>query len=187
MIAFVTTIGEKATDLCIWSLKRNGFEVHTISGDDSLADKLERIYEEAHNLDIDFLRVDADIVVNKYCTPERIKTIARMDIYKDAWWLQFQTYDWYQQMIGYGGVQYIKREAVPILKNNLKYFKGHERPETELSRSHGMYNPRRFESFDALMGLNNYKNDMKRVAKVKANRGQSDNYDFELAQRLEEL
>lgn len=187
MIAFVTTLGEPTTDLCIWSLKRNGFEVHTISGQDSLASKLKRIYEEASSLDCDFLRVDADVVVNAKCNMATINTVLLQPSLQDAWWVQFRTFDWYQQLPGYGGVQFIKREALPTLLKNIDLFMDFDRPETELSRSHGMYNPRRFESHVGVMGIHNYKNDVRRVAKVKAHRGQSANYDFDLAQRLEKL
>lgn len=187
MIAFVTTIGEKTTDLCIWSLKRNGFEVHTVSGGDTLASKLKRIYEEAIHIDQDFIRVDADVVVNRNCTPENILEIAKQDEFKDAWWIQFNVYEWYRQTLGYGGVQFIKQQAIPILLKRVDEMKYAERPETELTRIAEMYNPRRFLSSTEVMGIHNYKNDMKRVATVKANRGQSANYDFDLALRLEEL
>lgn len=185
MIAFVTTIGEKTTDLCVWSLKRNGFEVHTISGDTTLAEKLKDIYEEALQLDADFIRIDADVIVNRNCTEENLRKAT--DSLKDAWWVQFQMYDWYQQDVSYGGIQFIKREALPVLNENITSFLHSERPETEMTRSYGMYNPRRFESFDMVMGLHNYKNDIDRVRAVKIRRNQLDNYDFELAERLEKL
>lgn len=184
MKAFITSIGEDTTNLCRWSLERNGFDVTVLSGSNSLADKLEKIY---NNIDEDFVRIDADVVVNKGCNEQNIRQILRTDYLKDAWWVQFQTYDWFQQNVGYGGVQFIKKEALPILRENISKFKQHERPETELTRSYGMYNPRRFESFDKVMGIHNYKNDMKRVKEVKARRNQLDNYDFELANKLEEL
>lgn len=187
MIAFVTTIGEKTTDTCVWSLKRNGFEVHTVSGDTTLAEKLKDIYEEALQLDIDFLRVDADVVVNNNCTPGIIESIANLNMHNDAWWLQFQTFDWFQQNVGYGGIQYIRREALPVLNENITSFMNAERPETEMTRSYGMYNPRRFESFEMIMGIHNYKNDIERVRAVKTRRDQLKHYDFELAERLEKI
>lgn len=187
MIAYLTTIGEKTTDLAAWSLKRNGFEVHTVSGNDTLASKLKLIYEEAIHIDQDFIRIDADIVVNNTCTPETINNVFNDPVNKDAWWVQAQTYDWYQQNIGYGGIQMIRREVISLLLENIDKFKDHERPETELTRCYGMYNPRRFESYDIVLGLHNYKNDMERVKSVKQRRGQLSNYDFELAERLEAL
>jgi hypothetical protein len=182
MKAFVTSIGEKTTDVCIWALKRNGFDVTPRTDSQSLAEKLKWIYSQA---DDDFVRIDADVIVNRNCKPENILRFT--EPLKTAWWIQFQMFDWYQQDVSYGGIQFIRKEALPVLRENVDKFMQHERPETELTRSYGMYNPRRFESYDMVMGLHNYKNDMERVKTVKSRRNQLDNYDFDLAQRLEEL
>ncbi len=56
-----------------------------------------------------------------------------------------------------------------------------------MSRIKEFYNPRRFETASAIMGLHGYKNGIDRVKEVKIRRNQIDNYDFELARRLEEL
>lgn len=188
MIAFVTTIGEPTTDLCIWSLKRNGFEVHTVSGDDSLASKLKRIYEEANHLDCDFVRVDADIIVNKNFTPENILKIEQEDYLKDAWWIQFVTFDWYKLDINHS-FSYIKKQAVPYLVGVIDKFQDNIRPETECSRIYQFYNPRRFETYDKqIMGIHGYGiKDIKPVIKLKANRGQSHLYDFELTEKMNRL
>lgn len=185
MIAFVTAINERTLPLCEWSLRRNGFEVCVINNETTLAQKLEMIYEWARD---DFLRVDADVIVNRDCTESNILEIAQLDQLKDAWWIQFSTFGWYSQRPIHGGVQFIKKEALPVLRENVRHFMKADRPETELSRSYGMYNPRRFESFDQIMGIHGYGiKDLKPVIKQKARRGQSANYDFELAQRLNEL
>jgi hypothetical protein len=183
VIAFVTTIGEPTTDLCVWSLKRNGFEVHTVSGDTTLAEKLKEIYQEAYYIDCDFLRVDADVIVNKNCTPDNISGL----VSDDDWWVQFMTFEWFRLDIGYGGVQFYKKETLPALMKNIDDALLLDRPETYLSRIPEFYGPRRFNSVEKVMGLHNYKNDIKRVAKVKANRGQSSQYDFDLAVRMNEL
>ena len=57
MKCYVTSIGEPTTDVCVWSLKRNGFDVELLQDNSSLQNKLKRIFEKA---DDDFLRVDAD-------------------------------------------------------------------------------------------------------------------------------
>lgn len=184
MIACVTSIYEKTTDLCIWSLERNGFDVYLYQNESSLCDKLEVIYDEMED---DFVRVDADTIVNKHFRPENIKLILLDENLVNAWWLQYQTYDWFKQDLAFGGVQLIKKEALPALRDNVKRFRNHERPETELSRIGEFYEPRRFASVPLLAGLNGYKNDAKRVMKVKSRRGQSANYDFELASELDKL
>lgn len=180
--AYVTSIGEKTTELCRWSLERNGFEVVVIEGSEKLAKKLETIYSQA---DHDFLRVDADVIVNSKCTPQFLGT--KLKEYPIELWVQFRTYEWYRQDLGYGGVQYIKKEVLPLLREKIVNFREAERPETELSRLSELYNPRTFVSDDTVLGIHNYKNNLKRVAQVKARRGQSHLYDFELAKRLEEL
>lgn len=183
MIAFCTTIGEPTTDLCVWSLKRSGFEVHTISGEDSLAEKLKRIYEEAYNLDVDFIRVDADVVPNRNLTEPSIRQIPS----NSTWWIQFQTYDWYKQDITNGGIQFIKREALPILKKYVDGVKNIERPETFLYRVAEFQNPRRCVTHEAIMGIHNYRNDMDRVRATKHRRNQHLEYDWVLAEKLEKL
>lgn len=184
MKAYITSIGEETTDLCEWALKRNGFDVQLVYNETTtLAEKLEYIYGIA---DEDFVRVDADVIVNRLCRPELISqaTLA----HPDAWWIQFRSWCWYSQGLIYGGVQFIKKEALPALRANIGHFKDISRPETEISRIKEFYEPRRFESHDVPMGIHGYgiKN-LKPIIKLKAARGQSGNYDFELAQRLNEL
>lgn len=96
-------------------------------------------------------------------------------------------YEWFRQDVGWGGVQLIKKEALPALRANVDRFVWHERPETELSRIKEFNDPRRFTSDPRIMGIHNYKNDVKRVSRVKANRGQSHLYDWALVERINEL
>lgn len=180
MKAIVTSIGEKTTELCVWALKRQGFEV--VLMDDpttTLWQKLEQIYND---MDEDFVRVDADTIVNRNLTPKYIDTFSRK-----VWWVQGMMYDWYKQDVGYGGVQVYRKEALPVLRKRIQDFKRFNRPETELSRVDEFYNPRRFDSMDKVVGLNNYLNDLGRVRRVKRSRGQDENYDWELAQRINDL
>lgn len=179
MRAYVTSIDEPTTDLCVWSLKRNGFEVYVLNDIRTLARKLSSIYS---SVDDDFLRVDADVIPNRNCTPQNVS-----DNPDKYWWVQFMTFDWFQQRPGYGGIQFIRKEAINILRNNIQDYIEEDRPETAMFRLEEFMKPRRCVSNSEIMGLHNYKNDLKRVARVKANRGQSSNYDFELAQRLNEL
>lgn len=180
MKAYITSIGEPTTELCIWALQRNGFETLLLQDHEtSLATKLKYIYNKAEE---DFVRVDADVVVNQEFTPEFVRAWRS----NEEWWFQFLCFDWFQQDEGYGGVQYIKAEALPALRANVDKFMDAERPETELSRIKEFYNPRRFGSAPALVGLNNYKNDIARVRATKERRNQT-GYDWDLAERLERL
>lgn len=177
MKAFITSVGEPTTDLCIWSLERLGYEVVIMQGDTTLAEKLQQIYEVAED---HFLRVDADTIVNR--------NVLKLGEYeKDAWWVQPQTFDWYKQDLCHGGVQFIRKEAIPALRAEIKKALHAERPETQVWRSPQFYHPRRCVSVDSVCGLHGYKNDLNKAEQVKIRRGQINNYDFELARRINEL
>lgn len=180
MKAYVTSIGEPTTELCVWSLERNGFKVYLMkNAETTLWDKLKSIYE---NADEDFVRVDADVIVNQSFTPKMLKQLIDAKI----WWWQFQCFDWFRQNIGYGGIQYIYQEALPALRENIEAARYDERPETSLSRIREFYEPRRFDTVEGIYGLHNYKNDIKRVRKTKERREQK-GYDWQLAERLNAL
>lgn len=177
MKAFVTTMNEPTTEFCVWSLDRLGYEVFLIQGDTTLSQKLQLIYNDA---DDDFLRVDADTIVNR-----NVLDIPNYE--KDAWWVQPQTFDWYSQDLSYGGIQFIRKEALPALRTEIIAALQAERPETQVWRSPQFYNPRRCVSVDLVCGLHGYKNDLNKAERVKVRRKQIDKYDFELARRINEL
>ncbi len=175
MKAYVTSIGEPTTELCIWSLERQGFEVELYQDKTTLADKLARIYLDAED---DFLRVDADTIVN-----QNVKRIGEYE--SDAWWIQPQTFDWYKQDLAHGGVQLIRKEALSMLRTNIGLHMGAIRPESNMFRLPEFHNPRRCVSSDLVVGLHGYgQTDIRRVKDLKAARNQMHNYDFELAERL---
>lgn len=183
MKAIVTSIGERTTDLCVWALERNGFEVQLVYNEiTTLAQKLEYIYTQ---VDKDFLRVDADIVVNKNCIPENIKYVSESDT--SVWWWQFQCFDWFQQDVMNGGVQFIRKPALQTLRNKITEHLEDERPETSMYRLDSFMNPRRCVTNEEVMGIHGFmQNDVDRVKETKERRDQW-HYDFELAQKLEEL
>ncbi len=181
MKAYVTSIGENTTKLCCWALERNGFEVVLLTGEYPLVKKLEKIYGSA---DEDFVRVDADVVVNKTFTPGFIND----ERVPEIWWLQFKTYDWHKQDVIFGGVQHIRKEALPCLRRYVAEYTNSDRPETMLARIAEFYNPRRFESSAEVVGLHGFAaNDIERVRQQKKKREYYHQYDFELAAKLERL
>lgn len=184
MKAYVTSIGEPTTNLCVWSLERNGFDVDVIEGGGLLVDKLKTIYERA---DDDFVRVDADVVPNRNFM---LKTLYMANAkFLDAWWIQFLCYDWLKQYHSYGGVQFIRKEALPALRSNVDSFHNADRPETQLSRIAEFYKPRRFESSGELVGLHGFAlgEQLDRVRQQKQKRAYYDTYDFEMVTKLEGL
>lgn len=178
MKAFVTSIGETTTDLCVWSLERLGFEVTLFRNPDtSLWQKLHRIYEVAQD---DFIRVDADVVVNK--------NVLEMLEQKDLWWYQSLTFGWFKQDVIHGGVQLIRKPALEHLRSYSLMAQHQERPETYLSRIDPFFNPRRFGTFEKICGIHGFKqNDVQRVKDTKERRGRYEEYDWELAESLDTL
>jgi hypothetical protein len=181
MKAFVTSIGESTTELCVWSLKRNGFDVQLIENGSLLADKLKSIYEQ---VDEDFVRVDADVVINKTFTPDLITK----QILPKQWWNQYMSYGWFKQNLIHGGAQFIRKEALPALRQHVDEYHHSDRPETMLSRIPEFYNPRRFVSVELCAGLHGFAaNDIERVKRQKQKRQYFETFDFELAAKLEGL
>lgn len=177
MKAWVTSIGEPTTDLCIWSLSRLGFEVELILDKRALWTKLKTIFE---NTNEDFVRVDADVVVNK--------NILSLIQQEQLLWYQPQVFDWYKQDVSYGGIQFIRQPAIELIRPYVKKTELKNRPETYLSRIKELHDPRTFGNFETICGLNGYRqDDYERVKDVKRSRDQFDDYDFELAEGLDRL
>jgi hypothetical protein len=183
MKAIVTSIGETTTETCVWALERNGFDVQLIqNAGTSLAEKLKLIY--ATN-DENFIRVDADVIVNQHCTPNSVRALSESS---EIWWMQFQTFDWYKQDLTWGGVQFIKKKALPILSENINTALNMERPESQMYRLKEFYEPRRCVGVEVCMGIHGYGiHNVDRVKETKKRRNQYSDYDFELAERLSNL
>jgi len=181
--AFVTSIGEPTTDLCLWSLQRNGFETVLLEDPStSLWEKLKTIYEMAED---DFVRVDADIIINRRFTPTMLSWLPIKN--SDCWWWQFICFDILKLDITHS-MAYTKKIAIPFLRSNINRVMNSNRPETEMSRIQEFHNPRRFDTYtDEIMGLHGYKADIERAKKQKHIRNQQGLYDFEMAERLNKL
>lgn len=179
MNAYITTIGERTTGVCKWSLERNGFNVFVLDGTTTLAQKLKLIYSIA---DDDFIRVDADVIPNNTFSPDFIRATAP----KHVWWVQFMTYDWLQQNTTHGGIQYIKKDALATLRNNIDRFLEADRPESQMYRLEEFSNPRRCISNAKVLGLHGYgQEDYERVKQVKSRRKYQ--FDWELFERVQSL
>ncbi len=177
MKAYVTSIGETTTDLCVWSLERLGFEVVLMQDRTMLWDKLRRIFKSETE---DFLRVDADVVVNK-----NVLELVKLKTY---WWYQPFTFDWWQQDKTHGGIQFIRAEAIPIVREHIEEAHRLDRPESYLYRLQEFHEPRMCVTYDAICGLHGYKQaDTERVMNQKMKRGYYDDFDWELAVKLNHL
>lgn len=182
MKAYVTSIGEPTTELCEWALERQGFDVVTIQNQESLGRKLQKIYELAAVDDEDFIRVDADVIVNW-----NTRFIHKFE--NPYWWQQFKTFDMYKQDLTNGGVQLISHKILPILADNIDKYLEDDRPETRMWRLEEFDGERSmFYSNKIVVGIHGFgQKDIGRVRNVKDGRKYSDDYDWELAYRMMEF
>lgn len=183
MKAYVTSVGETTTELCVWALERNGFDVVLLENPKTtLAQKLKDVYFDAVD---DFVRVDADIIVNRHFTPSMLSWLPFKN--SDCWWWQFMTFDLLKLDLTHS-MAYIKHNAIPALQANIDRVQHSNRPETEMSRIKELHEPRRFDTYkDEVMGLHGLKADLERAKKLKHIRNQQDLYDFEMAGRINAL
>ena len=182
MKAFVTSIGERTTDLCVWSLQRQGFDVELVQSNSSLGEKLQYIYEVA---DDEFVRVDADVIVSRGL--DKITTYSPFE--DNIWWVQFQTWDMYKMALTHGGVQHIRKDALKPLREGIGAFLHDDRPETRMWNLDALKKPRRCQTYIYhIAGVHGFgQNDVDRVRAVKENRKYIEDYDFELAEKMQEF
>lgn len=175
MKAYIFSIGEPTVELTDWSLKRLGFKtVRVHNPDTSLWAKLRWLYNHESE---DFLRVDGDIICNK--------NVLKLEPQDNCWWHQAYGWDWFRQDIAPISINWVKKEALPYLRNNIDKFELAERPESQMFRLDEFHNPRRCEVYNIVGGLHGWgQNSLDRVKEAKERRGQGEAYDFELAERL---
>lgn len=175
MKAIVFSIGESTTSLCADQLTRYGFDVEVWLDGTSLANKLKRLYE----YDEDILRVDADIIPNRF-----VKDVIPS---KDDWWVCASGWDWYANEIRAVSIHYMRKEALRVGRKHIDEALNMVRPETYISRLPEFYNPRRFRTIDVAAGLHGYgqKPHRERIKQLKDKRGQD--YDWSLVERIEDL
>lgn len=173
--AYIFSIGEPTVELTDWSLKRLGFEtVRVHNPDTSLWTKLKWLYN--HETE-DFIRVDGDIIVNR--------NILKLEPQDNCWWHCGLGWDWLKQDLNPISIHWVKKEALPYLKKNIDKFENAERPETEIFRIEEFINPRRCEVYNLICGLHGWgQKEFERAKGNKDRRGQSEDYDFELAEKL---
>lgn len=174
--AYITSIGEPTTDLCEWSIKRLGFDTKVVYNETStLGEKLEYIYNQA---DEDFIRVDADVIVNK--------GLMAVHEVKNMLWVQYKTFDMYKLNLTNGGVQYINKEILPTLRSNISRFKHDNRPETRMFRLEEFKERNQFKSAENVVGIHGFgQTDWERVKKTKDSRQYSNEFDWELVKRMQ--
>jgi len=192
MIAYVTSIGEATTDICVWQLKRFGFDVVLLGGKEDWIFKYRDFIQQAEMLDRDVLRVDADIIVN-----EKINTAVMIGIGQCATeekitdkmelMVQFSVWDFYKNDISNSCPMYYSRKSLPIIRKNLDKL-DKQRPECSASRLPEIHPG--FYKVDTIVGMHGFFQDLddqKRAYTSRERKHQLDEFDFELVNKIREL
>ena len=178
MKAYVCSIGEKTTALCVEQLEKFGFDVTVLNEIEPWVDKYKRFIKTAEE---DCIRIDADILVNK-----NIRLVG-LDIPDSAYAVGHATYDMYQNMINTGGPVFYTKKALDIIRKNLDKI-GTFRPEVTAVRLPEMEG--HVDIRDLIIGIHGVGQDQEAIERAKQNkinRKQIQNYDFELVEKLNNL
>lgn len=181
MKAYVFSIGEKTTDLCVELMREMDFEVILLQDKTSLWSKLKQFYELALQTNgQEFIRIDADIIPNK-------GVLDLIKINDGCLWHCAVGWDWYKQKRDTISIHHMKREAIEKCLQNIESAKDKDRPETHLWRIEEFHWPRVCHQVDISCGIHGYgQSDQRdRVKALKRMRGQE--YDWDLVQRIEAL
>lgn len=179
MRAYVTSIGEKTTKVCCEQLKRFGFEVILLDKKEPWQSKYKRFIKMAGE---DCIRIDADIIPNKH-----IKEIEVDRIANNFGIITYMTYDFYRNDIGITSPVFYRKDVLHIIKRNIDKIPEF-RPETTASRLPEV-NSKKHHS-NLVVGLHGFFQDkeaMERAKKNKIERGQTKEYDFDLAFNLTKI
>jgi len=180
MIAYVTSVGEKTTQICVDQLKSFGFDVVLLDGVESWPNKYRRFINEARE---DCIRVDADVIVNENIGVAIMKVIDR-----DVLMSQFSVYDFYKNNTSVGNPVYYTKKALEIIREHIKEIDD-RRPEASAWRLKEI-NEYTITIESEIVGLHGFGQDDETVARArknKENRGQIDMYNFDLVGRLRKL
>jgi len=180
MIAYVTSIGEATTGICVWQLKRFGFEVILLGGKEDWFDKYCRFIDEAEKRNENCFRVDADIIVNK-----KIESIEFYDY--DFYMAQFTVWDFYKNDISQSCPILYGIDSFKIIKNNLNKI-DKQRPECSASRLEKIHP--RFVKNSTIVGMHGFFQDLddqKRAYESRKRKNQLDEFDFDLVNKIREL
>lgn len=186
MKAYLTTVGETTTNLCIEQLHKLGFEVIVLDGVEPWAEKYKRFIQLAAKENEICVRIDADIIPNRKLAEEG----------RDAWMLkedrpamyQCAYWDFYKNDIGIGNPVFYNPQAIQIILEHLHLI-DEGRPETWASRL-PQINPN-LHNGQTLVGIHGFAQDeetMLRAQHHKVSRRQLDQgYDFNLAFKMANL
>lgn len=178
MIAYVTSIGEKTTQICIDQLQRYGFTVVSLSDDEPWLDKYKEFIRLAAKSGLPCIRVDADVVPN-----ENIREAAHVKLTGRNVMCQFKVYGLYRN--GFiPSVVYYSPEAIKEIADDIDELDP-RRPETSASRLKHLKG--RLQESDLVVGMASFFQDYKhfnRSLRHAIDRGTVDKKDYDLAAKL---
>jgi len=170
MKCFLTSIGERTTELCRWQLEKLGFEVVLLDEKESWIDKYKKFIFMA---DKDCLRIDSDVIPNK-----NIKKLV-----SDCWMVQAKTYDLYRNDVWFTSPVFYSKEAIDLIRLNFDLL-DKNRPETSAWR---LIPKDKLKNLDIIVGIHGFfqdKETIERAKQNKINRGQIQDYYFELVEKI---
>ncbi len=177
MKAWVFSIGEPTTELCVKQIERAGHDVTLLQDDTNLWRKLWTFYNQALETgDEECMRVDADIIPNDNV----------VNFKNESGWTAAFGYDWYKQDGGSISIHIMKREIIELCAKHIQSAKYKNRPETWLWRIDEI-NPHTKVSDQGIFGVHGYSQTghRDRIKKLKQSRGQE--YNWNLVQEIESL
>lgn len=177
MRAFVFSIGESTTELCVEQLEKFGFDVVLWQDSTPLWKKLYKLYWQP---DEEIVRVDADIIPN-----ENILELINID--DDCWWHCASGWDLYKNDIAPISIHYMKQEALVAARDYISRGKDELRPETYVWRSRPFMQPRRCEVVPLVCGIHGYgqKDQAERIKTMKSLRNQP--YDWDFIEKMQDI
>jgi len=175
MKAYLTSIGERTTDLCKWQLERFGFEVVLLDEKEPWFEKYQRFLNTANE---DCIRIDADVIPNK-----KIQGLVMCEGYL---MVQSLVYCFYRNDVTEKSPILYRAEALGIIRRNLNKL-DRFRPETGAWRLPEIVN--RTWTFETIVGCHGFfqrKEDILRGIenKVRIRNRQEDRCDFDLVRRI---
>jgi hypothetical protein len=175
MKVYITSIGELTTKICKWQFERLGFDVVLL---DKIEPWLEKYKSFINTAKGNCLRCDADTIINKNILNFNYKN------FPEYLMITFQGYDFYKNNIGSITPIFYRKEALEIIKNKIDKLDCN-RPETSAWRFPEIVE--KTLTLDMIVGFHGFFQDsitFNRAIKNKVERKQFENYDFELAKKL---
>lgn len=185
MRAYVTSIGERTTQICCDQLKRRGFDVELLDSIKPWYEKYTEFIFKAKSYGKDCVRVDADVIVNRHFTP--LNVVEDSELMHNMLMLQYRIFDFYKNDIGAGQPVFYSAAAVQIISQSTECL-DRARPETSAWRLPQINKMTR--TVDTVVGMHGFYQDEPTIGRAwrnKMERKQMGSFDFELVSQITNL